>query len=446
MRFQRKLLLTCIPIFLELPLFVLVLTLIPDRYASESPDKNRKVYVGRIGNRYTLYRNGRPFYVRGASGYTYLKELRAAGGNTIRTYDTLQLSAILDEAGRNNIAVIVGLPVPASAYLEDVYKKKEKVSEMYMAVRNTVRRYRDHPAVLMWCLGNEPGITWRPGNDAFYNAYNSMLNMIHDEDPDHPVTTTMPNYNIAQVLMIKYRIPGLDLISFNTFGKLKQIRAQLKRYASLWNGPFLIMEWGAYGPWESDLTAWNAPLESTSTKKAAHYREMYEKQMPLEHPGFLGSMVFFWGQKQEITPTWFSMFSESGAAMESVHVLKQLWRRTKPDNNVPRLKYMLVDGKGAADNLMFRPGNMQAAEVFMEKDNKAKITSIQWQIMKEDWYEDLRKKSIITRFLDTLTDANNGKRLLFTAPLKEGPYRIYVRVADDLGNIATANTPFYVIK
>lgn len=57
-----------------------------------------------------------------------------------------------------------------------------------------------------------------------------------------------PNFNIAYVLMIKYRIPGLDIISFNTFGKLKSLNRQLQYYTPLWNGPFLIMECGAYGP------------------------------------------------------------------------------------------------------------------------------------------------------------------------------------------------------
>lgn len=446
MRFPGKLIRICIPVFgLVLASFI-ALTWYTDRYASGSTNKGGKVFVNREANRYTLYRNGRPFMVQGASGHAFLKELREAGGNTIRTYDTLQLASILDEAYRNDIAVIAGLPMPVSAYRDYFYKDSAKVNAMHEAFRSAVIRYKDHPALLMWCLGNEPMMTWKPGYSAFYKAYNRMLNTIHTLDPDHPVTTTMPNFNIAQILMIKYRIPGLDLISFNTFGKLKLLKGQLKRFAWLWNGPFLIMEWGANGPWESETTAWQAPLENTSTKKAERYRHIYENQMPLEHPRFLGSMVFFWGQKQEVTPTWFSMFSASGAATETVHVLKQLWCKTKAETGFPRLKYMLVNGKGARDNIMFRPESAQAAEFFMEGENKANITAVQWQIMKEDWYENNKREQLQTELLDTVMPANNGNRLLFTAPSKEGPYRIYVKVSDSQGNIATANTPFYVVE
>lgn len=442
---SRKLLWTCIPVFGLIPVFFLALALLPDHHVTASADIGRKVCIRSEGGKYILYRNGRPFMVQGASGHTFLKELREAGGNTIRVYDTIQLASILDEAHRNDIAVIAGLPMPASVYLDDFYTDDAKVNAMYRAFRNTVIRYKDHPALLMWCLGNEPVMTWKPGHDAFYNAYNRLLGMIHTIDPDHPVTTTMPNFNIAQVLAIKYRIPGLDLISFNTFGKLKILNRQLERFACVWDGPFLVMEWGAYGPWESEMTAWQAPLENTSTKKAEHYRNMYETQMPLKHPHFLGSTVFFWGQKQEVTPTWFSMFSASGAATESVHVLKQLWRKTAPET-VPRLKYMLLAGKGARDDLMFRPRSEQSAEIFMEDNNNAKIASIEWQIMKEDWYEDLKRKKMPVNLLDTLMSAGSGSRLSFTAPAKEGPYRIYVCVKDEQGNIATANTPFYVVN
>lgn len=444
MKFLKRLIWTLLPIFGLMPIFFIVLTLFPDRYVAASP-KGRKVFVGKVDDRYVLYRNGQPFFIQGASGSTFLKELHEAGGNTIRVYDTLQLASVLDDAQRNNIAVIVGLPMPASAY-RDYYRNNENVEAMYKAFFNTVVRYKDHPALLMWCLGNELGMTWKPGHDAFYNAYNRLLDMIHEADPDHPVTTTMPNFNIAQVLMIKYRVPGLDIISFNTFGKLKFLNTQLQRYAPLWNGPFLVMEWGAYGPWESETTAWNVPVENTSTQKAEHYFHMYTTQMPLTHPRFLGSMVFFWGQKQEITPTWFSTFSATGAATEAVHVLKQLWRKTAPDMDVPRLKYMLVNGEGTRDNLFFTPRSVQAAEYVMEADNKADIASVQWQIMKEDWYEDLKRKRPPVILLDTMTSAASGNRLLFTTPMQEGPYRIYVKIADGHGNEATANTPFYVVN
>ncbi len=420
--------------------------LLLERQSFDSPDRGRKVFICREANRYVLYRNGQPFTVRGASGNALLKELREAGGNTIRTYDTTGLGALLDEAYRNNIAVIAGLPVPYSVYLNEFYKDRRKVDVMYEAYKSAVARYKHHPALLMWCLGNEPGMTWKPGYDAFYDAYNRLLEMIHNTDPDHPVTTTMPNFNIVQIMMIRRKVPALDLISFNTFGKLEGLSRQLDRFSWLWDGPFLVTEWGAYGPWESETTAWQAPIENTSTKKAEQFLAIYRQQMPSQHARFLGALAFYWGQKQEVTPTWFSLFSETGAASGAVDALRNIWQASVPVNDAPQLKYMLVDGKGARDNIMLMPACHVEAEFFMEADNKSNIATAQWQIMKEDWYEDTRKKRPLKRLLDTIMPAGNNNRLSFTAPRAEGPYRIYVTVADDRGHIATSNTPFYVVE
>jgi len=410
-----------------------------------SPSKSIKhgtVYVTKEGEGYALYRNGQPFSVKGASGYTHLEKLREIGGNTIRTWDTVNLGAILDEAQRNHLAVIAGLSMPVSAYLDYFYKDTAKVAAQYQAFERTVRQYKDHPALLMWCLGNELNFTWKPGYGAFYKTYNRLLDMIHSTDPDHPVTSTMPNLNIVQTMMIKWKVHDLDLISINTFGKLELLNAQLKKYAWCWKGPFLITEWGAYGPWESERTNWEAPIENTSTKKAEHYELLY-KQLPQNNPRFLGALVFYWGQKQETTPTWFSMFDEGNASTEAVNTIQYLWTGKRAVNQPPQIKYMLLNNKGARDNIILPPGDQQTAELLLE-DRRADTLKVHWQILQEHWFGELHQAPLT--MLDTLLPADNKLRLTFKAPLKEGPYRIYAKVMDEHGNISTANTPFYIVE
>ncbi len=380
--------------------------------------------------------------IRGASGYTHLDKLREAGGNTIRTWDTVNLGAILDEAQRKHLAVIAGLSMPVSAYLDYFYKDTAKVAAQYRAFSRTVQRYKDHPALLMWCLGNELNFTYKPGYGAFYKTFNRLLNMIHATDPNHPVTSTMPNFNIVQTMMLRWKAPQLDLISFNTFGKLKYLNGQLERYAWCWNGPFLITEWGAYGPWESNLTSWDAPIENTSTKKAEHYQQLYH-QLPLNNPRFLGALVFYWGQKQETTPTWFSMFDEQEAATEAVSAIQYLWTGKTPQRKAPQIKYMLLDKKGAQENILLPPGTLRTAELLLA-DNTADTLAIHWEIQQEHWFSELQQAPLTV--LDTLLPASGKGQLTFKAPLKEGPYRIYAKVLDGRGNFATANTPFYVVE
>jgi hypothetical protein len=380
--------------------------------------------------------------IRGASGYTHLGKLREAGGNTIRTWDTVNLGAILDEAQRNHLAVIAGLSMPVSAYLDYFYKDTAKVAAQYRAFSHTVQRYKDHPALLMWCLGNELNFTYKPGYGAFYKTFNRLLNMIHTADPNHPVTSTMPNFNIVQTMMLRWKAPQLDLISFNTFGKLKHLNGQLNRYAWCWNGPFLITEWGAYGPWESNLTSWDAPIENTSTKKAEHYQQLY-RQLPLNNPRCLGALVFYWGQKQETTPTWFSMFDEQDAATEAVSAMQYLWTGKTSLRKAPQIKYMLLDKKGAQENIFLPPGTLRTAELLLANSSTDTL-AIHWEIQQEHWFSELQQAPLTV--LDTLLPAVSKGQLIFKAPLKEGPYRIYAKVLDGHGNFATANTPFYVVE
>ncbi|KAA2245365.1 hypothetical protein F0L74_05220 [Chitinophaga agrisoli] len=408
---------------------------------STSPIRNNaKVFIHKEGSSYTIYRNGKPFVVKGAAGYTQLATLRAIGGNTIRTWDTINLGAILDEAQRNNLAVIAGLPLPGSNYLNYFYKDADKVAANYRGLQQIITRYKDHPALLMWCLGNEPGFNNKPGSRYFYRAFNALLDMIHATDPGHPVTTTMVNFSIWEALWIKWKVHGLDLVSFNIFGQLQQLQAKLHKYSWIWNGPFLISEWGAYGPWEAPVTAWGAPIENTSTKKAEHYQQLYA-QLPANDPRFLGALVFYWGQKQETTPTWFSLFDEHGAVTAAVNTLQYLWTGKQAAAPAPVINYMLLGGKGAADNIMLPPNALQTARVL--DSAAAGPHTLHWELWQEDWFSELNRKPL--KLLDTLI-TTNSRQLQFRTPVKEGPYRIYVKLSDSSGNFATANTPFYVVE
>jgi hypothetical protein len=410
---------------------------------STSPSANghRKVFIFKDGKRYTIYRNGQPFTVKGAAGFTQLAALKEAGGNTIRTWDTVQLGAILDEAQRYNLAVVAGLPLPASQELY-FYKDTAAVARTYRAFRQVVERYKDHPALLMWCLGNEPAFSFKPRYRPFTRAFNRLLDMIHTTDPDHPVTTTMVNFSLWQALFIKWKVHGLDLISFNIFGELQGLQHKLDKYAWLWKGPFLITEWGTYGPWEVQRTAWGAPIENTSTKKAEQYQQLYS-QLPFQNPRFLGALVFYWGQKQEVTPTWFSLFDETGIPSEAVAVMRQHWTGRHSPDDAPRALYMLLNNKGAADNIMLRADVTASAELLMQGE-PTQALDLRWEVWQEDWYTGMHRAP--QKILDTLMLHTDHKKFSFKTPLREGPYRIYVKAWDNSGHYVTANTPFYVVE
>lgn len=430
------------PVFIVLALLGCVVTCCRHAPASSVP---RKVYIGKSGDRYTIFRNGAPFIVKGAAGNGQLAALRAAGGNTIRTWDTVHLGTLLDSAQATGIAVIAGLYLPTSNTLE-YYEDTAAVSALYLAYEQVVERYKNHPALLMWCLGNEVDFPYRPRFRPFYKTYNRLVDMIHARDPDHPVTTTLINFNRRNIYNIRWKVPQLDLISLNIFGELPHLRQELKRFSWFWDGPFLVTEWGINGPWEAETTAWEAPIENTSNKKAEQYLQRYTAYMPVDDPRFLGACVFYWGQKQEVTHTWFGLFGPHGETSATTQAMQYIWTGQPPVHKAPALQYMLLDGKGARDNILLSPGTIHSANLLLESPGNDSLR-FEWEVLPEDWFirfrEDVNK--LKPPVLDSLLLSHEGTGARFRAPLREGPYRIFVTVYDAYGNFASTNTPFYVV-
>lgn len=409
---------------------------------------NRRVFIEYKNDKYTIKRDGKPFLIKGAAGFTNLKALKNAGGNTIRTWDTTNLSAILNEAEVNNLAVIVGLPMPDNEQMDVFYNNPQQVAIQYKRYENLVHKYKNHPSLLFWCLGNELSFPHKPKYNSFYKSFNNLVKMIHRVDTNHLVTTTMVNFQRKNIFNIKFRT-DIDFISFNIFGRLKDLEKDLEDFEWFWDGPFLITEWGIDGPWATtEHTVWGGYIENTSTKKAEQYLSIYKKYMPDKNPRFLGSMVFYWGQKQEYTPTWFSLFAENGAASEVVGTMQYIWTSQKSALKAPQINFMLVDKKGARDNILFTPNKLISAEVLMNtQESESKGLSFSWEILPEDWFKEndtygiKRPKDIKGLFVE-----QNTSKVIFKTPLKEGPYRIYVKVYDQHGQFASCNTPFYVIE
>ncbi|MBK1439232.1 hypothetical protein JHJ32_04465 [Parapedobacter sp. ISTM3] len=407
------------------------------------PRRNAKVFIEKKEGKYTLYRHGKPFEIKGAAGHAQLDLLQQIGGNTIRLWDTVGIAPILKKADELGIAVIVGLPIPESRYM-DYYNDSSKVAQQYKDIKALVNRFKDAPALLMWCVGNELSFPYRPAYANFYKAFNGIVDMIHRDDPDHPVTTTMVNFQRKDIFNIKMRT-HVDVISFNIFGRITYLRDDLKRFSWLWRGPYLITEWGIDGPWDgTPQTAWGAWIEPTSTDKAEQYRWRYEQQMPLDDSGFLGSLIFYWGQKQETTHTWFSLFDELGHKTEVVAVAEKIWTGKTSVEPAPKIRDMLLAGQDHPASIFLNANEEVEAKVRLVDGSK--FTKVIWEVFPEDWHKvEERNNTIKPLPVNGLFRSNEGVDVRFITPDSEGPYRIFATVYDDNGNIATCNMPFYVV-
>ena len=262
------------------------------------------VYIKESRGKFELIRNGEPFFMNGAAAHAnYLEALKNAGANTARIYDTTNLKTTLDEAQRLGLAAVVDIPLPKFNNAVEYYENPDLFDQIFQNVSRVVVQHREHPALLYWNLGNELYYPYFYKRTRFFEKFNTLIDLVHELDPNHPVSTTTIGANKLRVLSIELMSPQLDFISFNSFGSLSTFSRRLLPITPIWNGPHVITEWGVNGPWEAQLTSWGAPIEETSTKKAEQIVQRYQDYIaPLKNENSLGSFIFYWGQKNEVTP------------------------------------------------------------------------------------------------------------------------------------------------
>jgi len=371
-----------------------------------------------------------------------------SGGNTVVCWDTAKLEIILNEAAQNHLSVIIGIDIPGVQYIND-YKNENKVKAVFNAYSRIVLRYKDHPAAFAWCLGNELWFPNSPVYDKFYIEYNRLLDMIHNNDPNHPVCTAVINVAKNNIFNIQWRVPALDFIGINIYNSMHTLQEEINSIAFLWDGPYFISEWAPRGGWEAPVTSWQAPFENNSTENAKEYYDFFINYMPVKDPRFLGSLAFYWGSRQEYTHTFYSIFNEDGKPTEIKEVLNDCWKGTLTKHNSPQLTGVLIDDSLAVkDNIILGAGSLHKAAVLLKNEKQPDSLQYSWEIIKEDWsswgkiWTNFKKPVAET----SLVTDSALQRTVFAAPAKEGPYRIFVTVYNSKGYCATANIPFYVIE
>lgn len=420
-------------------------------YGEKIIDETSTVYIRKTEKGYQLFRNGKPFKIKGASGDSRFKELADFGGNTIQLYDTINLQSNLDEALKYDIAVIVNIPIPSYNYTYTMSQDESRA--LKHNIKTLVEKYKDHEALLMWNLGNEiyPHVLKLRDlirfnflkvileKKRYINNLNELIDIIHIEDKNHPVSTTTWIISIPKIISIKVFSPGIDLLAYNIFGNTKPIVAKFNQYHYLFGVfPYFISEFGSDGCWgsESKITSWSSPIEQTSAKKMEQVRKRYKIIEEIKYGACLGSLVFYWGNKHERTYTWFSLFKDNHKS-EIIKVLKELWNNTNSSESSIGLEYMLLDKQGAADNIVFSSNEIKSAELkFYGLQNDSNL--IKWEIYPEAWND----KNYPSIPLENLFIKSDKNKVEFITPSKEGPYRIFAYVYDKNGYFATTNTPF----
>ncbi|MEN0019660.1 MAG: hypothetical protein AAF747_02125 [Planctomycetota bacterium] len=256
--------------------------------------------------RYEIFDN---FRINGVCGTSNLELAKQFGINTIRGY-TINLREdgtikTLDEAHALGMKVIVSEWMPHHGentgrdgakwnfdYTANIDERLAKFTEKVDAIG-------DHPAILMWGLGNEVHL------DREYLEYVNLMSLaIHERFPLAITSLTMINAKPDNIRKIAEYAPDLDVIGVQSYS-LGAVRGGIRNMEEHWGKPYYYSEFNGKGPWNFQKTTWGSAYEDLPAQRSSDIKACLEAFD--DAPRCLGSTAFVWGHFGVQRPSYFSL-------------------------------------------------------------------------------------------------------------------------------------------
>ncbi|MBF0452859.1 MAG: carboxypeptidase regulatory-like domain-containing protein [Candidatus Magnetomorum sp.] len=179
--------------------------------------------------------------------------LRIMGSNTIRLWGwqpTADHMNFLDTAyndGVDPIYVVVGFWINSGLNIDpkDPSNQRDAIKQNFL---DMVRIHMNHPAILMWCIGNELNADWMYGSDSenLFSLINDMAkaSRLLEGRTYHPVTTALMDENLINTIklydssMTDLSVWGANIYRGSSFGDV------FTSYAGASQKPLIILEFG----------------------------------------------------------------------------------------------------------------------------------------------------------------------------------------------------------
>jgi hypothetical protein len=390
--------------------------------------------------KWVITRGGELYDIRGVGGQHFLDEAVNMGANSIRTWSLEHAKKYLDEAHKRGLTVMMGLWVQHERHGFD-YDDTVAVKKQLLYFTEKVKEIKDHPALLLWGIGNEVDLFY--SNTKVWDAIQDIAQMIHELDPNHPTCTVTAGLDSTEVRLIKSQAPDIDILGINTYGDVNHVVDHIADYG--WNRPYIIAEWGPNGHWEVAKRAWGAPIEQNSSQKAQSYKERYAKILT-DSVNSMGSYLFLWGAKQETTSTWYGVFSEFGERTEVLDVMHEYWKGNPASNRCPVFLGYQLERDGLSVKSYVLAGRQEYGLKVIFTDPDSDRLRYRFSIVEES--RDIKSggdAETAPPSVPGLIKRKKGAHVYFKTPETEGAYRIFVYAADGKGNVGYCNIPFYVL-
>lgn len=414
-------------------LFLVVGGPVVNAVAADRPAVVEVVEVVEADGGHRLLRGQQPYFIKGAGGDGSQEALAGAGGNSVRTWGADKAGPVLDEAQRRGLTVTLGIWLGQGRQGFN-YNDADQVARQADEVRRTILRYKDHPALLMWGLGNEME---GDGKDAaVWSAINNLASLAKRLDPAHPTMTVVAEIGGEKVRNLHRLCPEIDVVGINSYGGIDTLPARYK--AAGGRKPYVVTEFGPAGQWEIAKTPWGAAPEPTSTEKAATYRRAYKRAIEGAPGVCLGSYAFLWGHKQEATATWFGLLLPDGTRTGAADALAELWSGKPPANRCPTVKPITLGGPARV-----APGATLTARLDAA-DPEGDPLRVEWTLLREGTYGAGGDAEAVPESLPGAITKADRTHAELKLPKEGGGYRLYAYVRDGKGGSATANVPLFV--
>ncbi len=176
-----------------------------------------------------------------------------AGINTLRVYEPIVEKTLLDEIDKSGLKVIIGFG----------YNQGGNFDIISGTFINYVNKFKSHPAILMWELGNEYNYhpEWFDGDLAnWYDAMNKAAATIHEMDKTHPVTTAHGELPDSKALS---SCPNIDVWGMNVY-RWDNPEEIFNQWKSISSKPMYLSEAGG----DSYMTITKSGYEKGENEKA----------------------------------------------------------------------------------------------------------------------------------------------------------------------------------